>query len=82
MLTPDERVIPVDSGFIVHNDKTYPNLLRLFGELGVETKPTDMSMSVRCEAAASSTPGRTARWCSRPAAQRDRPALPGHACSR
>ena len=49
VLTPDERVIPIDSGFIVHNDSTYPNLLRLFGELGVETRPTDMSMSVRCE---------------------------------
>jgi len=49
VLTPDERVIPIDSGFIVHNDSTYPNLLRLFAELGVETRPTDMSMSVRCE---------------------------------
>jgi predicted NAD/FAD-binding protein len=49
VLTPDERVLPVDSGFIVHNDRTYPNLLRLFAELGVETQPTDMSMSVRCE---------------------------------
>lgn len=49
VLTPDDRVIPVDSGFIVHNDTTYPNLLRLFAELGVETQPTDMSMSVRCE---------------------------------
>ena len=49
VLTPDGRVLPIDSGFIVHNDRTYPNLLRLFGELGVETQPTDMSMSVRCD---------------------------------
>ncbi len=49
VLTPDGRVIPVDSGFIVHNDSTYPNLLRLFAELQVETQPSDMSMSVRCE---------------------------------
>jgi predicted NAD/FAD-binding protein len=49
VLTPDGRVLPVDSGFIVHNLSTYPNLLRLFGELGVETQPTDMSMSVRCD---------------------------------
>jgi predicted NAD/FAD-binding protein len=49
VLTPDGRVIPVDSGFIVHNDRTYPSLLRLFAELEVETRPTDMSMSVRCE---------------------------------
>ena len=41
--------LPIDSGFIVHNRSTYPNLLRLFGELGVETQPTDMSMSVRCD---------------------------------
>ena len=49
VLTPDGRFLPVDSGFIVHNDRTYPNLVRLFGELGVETRPTDMSMSVRCD---------------------------------
>lgn len=47
--TADGRVIPIDSGFIVHNDRTYPNLLRLFAELGVETQPTDMTMSVRCD---------------------------------
>lgn len=39
----------VDSGFIVHNTLTYPNLLRLFGELGVTTQDSEMSMSVRCE---------------------------------
>jgi len=39
----------VDSGFIVHNDVTYPLLRRLFGELGVEVRPTEMSMSVHCE---------------------------------
>ncbi len=39
----------VDSGFLVHNDRTYPTLLRLFGELGVRTQESDMSMSVRCD---------------------------------
>ncbi|WP_149359144.1 NAD(P)/FAD-dependent oxidoreductase [Lolliginicoccus suaedae] len=41
--------VPVDTGFIVHNDRTYPTLLKLFAELGVETQETDMSMSVRCD---------------------------------
>jgi predicted NAD/FAD-binding protein len=41
--------IGVDSGFIVHNERTYPNLLRLFGELGVATQDTEMSMSIHCD---------------------------------
>jgi len=49
VLTPDGRVVPIDSGFIVHNERTYPNLLRLFAELGVQTQPTEMSMSITCE---------------------------------
>src|SRR3954462_2826115 len=39
----------VDSGFIVHNDVTYPWLRKLFDELGVEVRRTEMSMSVRCD---------------------------------
>ena len=49
LLAPDGRPVAVDSGFIVHNARTYPTLLRLFAELGVETQPTEMSMSVRCD---------------------------------
>ncbi|MFE3414042.1 NAD(P)/FAD-dependent oxidoreductase [Streptomyces mirabilis] len=46
---PDGRTHRVDSGFIVHNRRTYPNLLRLFDELEVTTQESEMSMSVRCE---------------------------------
>jgi len=42
----DGRVLPIDTGFMVFNHQTYPLLCRLFGELGVETKRTDMSFSL------------------------------------
>src|SRR3954449_1806671 len=45
----DGRRHAVDSGFIVHNDVTYPLLRRLFAELGVQVRRTEMSMSVRCD---------------------------------
>lgn len=47
--TRDGGTVLVDSGFIVHNERTYPHLLRLFHELGVTTQDSEMSMSVRCD---------------------------------
>jgi predicted NAD/FAD-binding protein len=41
------RPVPIDTGFMVFNHVTYPLLTRLFRELGVPTKPTLMSFSVR-----------------------------------
>jgi uncharacterized protein len=46
---PGRDPAAVDSGFIVLNDRTYPLLQRLFAELGVRTRPTEMSMSIGCE---------------------------------
>ena len=40
--------LELDTGFIVHNEANYPNLTRLFRELGVETLASEMSFSVSC----------------------------------
>ena len=41
--------IAVDTGFIVFNDRTYPNFIALLEQLDVAWRPSSMSFSVRCE---------------------------------
>ncbi|HSJ92237.1 MAG TPA: DUF1365 family protein [Ilumatobacter sp.] len=53
--------IQVDTGFIVHNDRNYPNLVALFDELGVSTVDTEMSFGVTDRDPDSPTAGFTYR---------------------
>jgi predicted NAD/FAD-binding protein len=45
-VTTAAGALPVDTGFIVYNESTYPNLTALLAHLGVETKLSEMSFSV------------------------------------
>ncbi len=46
LLDEGTKKIPVDTGFMVYNEKTYPNLIRFFEHLGISSMDTSMSFSV------------------------------------
>src|SRR5574343_1721484 len=48
-VTLEGKTHPVDTGFLVFNDRTYPNLIALFALLGVESVETEMSFAVSLE---------------------------------
>jgi len=64
--------LALDTGFLVHNERNYPLLTRLFAELGVATHESDMSFSVSCRACGLEYSGR------RPFAQPANAARPGY----
>lgn len=46
-VTSDGVTFPADTGFMVFNERTYPNLIRFFERLGIQHKDSDMSFSVQ-----------------------------------
>ena len=44
-----DTLTPVDTGFIVFNEDTYPNFTRLLRKLDVPSQKSNMSFSVRCQ---------------------------------
>jgi len=64
--------LALDTGFLVHNERNYPLLTRLFSELGVATHESDMSFSVSCRGCGLEYSGR------RPFAQPANAARPGY----
>jgi uncharacterized protein len=48
-VTVDGRTFPVDTGFLVFNERTYPNLCALFAHLGVPSVASEMTFSVSIE---------------------------------
>jgi len=46
----DNKTLAVDTGFIVFNDRTYPNFIKMMKQIGIDSTPTEMSFSVRNKA--------------------------------
>jgi predicted NAD/FAD-binding protein len=45
----DGKVYRIDTGFIVYNDRNYPNFMKLLSRLAIRGVPTAMSFAVRCD---------------------------------
>lgn len=46
-VTVEGEEYAIDTGFIVFNDRTYPNFLKLLEQIGIDKQPTEMSFSVQ-----------------------------------
>ena len=68
----DGRIVPVDTGFIVYNERNYPNLVRFLAELGVDTEASDMSFAVSTEDGDVEYGGRLSAMFASPRAVTDR----------
>lgn len=62
----DGKMQPVDTGFIVFNERNYPNLVNFFDVLGVESEESDMSFAVSSEDGSVEYAGRLGAMFSRP----------------
>lgn len=47
-VTVGGSTVPVDTGFMVFNTRTYPHFVRMLADLDVESRPSEMSFSVQC----------------------------------
>jgi predicted NAD/FAD-binding protein len=68
----DGTLMPVDTGFIVYNERNYPNLVNFFDVLGVETEDSDMSFAVSSQDGGVEYGGRLAAMFARPSSLLDK----------